>query len=120
VWPAWGALLAAAAAADTAPTAPPAPRAGIVRTPLQDKASPAFVKSWISWALAAVNGQTPRRGAISTLYAATEPWLQGAWVPAGGGRRPFGCVGCSAAGWCWMHGALHADEKVLQTRELHN
>jgi hypothetical protein len=67
-----------------------------VRTPLQDKASPAFAKSWLSWALAAVNGQTPRRGAISALYAATDPWLQGAWEPAGG----LDARGCLHAAWC--------------------
>jgi hypothetical protein len=54
----------------------------------------------MAYLAALVHGQSCRRGAISTLYAATEPWLQGECAAAhrllarlrlgaeeGGGRR---------------------------------
>jgi hypothetical protein len=44
-----------------------------------------LAQSWLSSALAAVNGQSCRRGATSTLYAATDQWLQGGCAGSGGG-----------------------------------
>jgi hypothetical protein len=77
------------------PALPPLHRApsdaGLVNSPGERKTSRGRPTSWLAYLGALVHGQSCRRGAISALYAATDPWLQGAWVPAGG-LHARGCL----------------------------
>jgi hypothetical protein len=43
------------------------------------KSSGRYLTSWLAYFNALVHGQSTRKGAVSTLYAATDPWLQGEW-----------------------------------------
>lgn len=62
---------------------------GVVNSPGEGKSDKHYIMALLAYVGAHLNGQTEERGALSTLYAATEPRLQG----RGGryyGPNPFG------------------------------